>query len=84
MENRESADVVFGRVVRKHRKARGYTQEELGLESGLARQYISMLELGQGSPTLRTMMLLANCFGISVGQLVAEFDIAYQEHQHTP
>ncbi len=78
MANREIADVVFGEVMRKHRKTAGFTQEQLGLECGLTRVYISMLELGDNSPTLRTLVRLAECFDVSVGQLLAEFDNAYE------
>lgn len=80
MADRELADVVFGQVIRKHRKAAGYTQEQLGLECGLTRVYISMLELGDNSPTLRTMVRLAKCFDIPVSTLIAEFDVAYRTH----
>jgi transcriptional regulator with XRE-family HTH domain len=78
MANRELTDVVFGMVMRQRRKAAGYTQEQLGLECGLTRVYISMLELGDNSPTLRTMVRLAKCFGVSVGDLILEFDVAYE------
>jgi len=79
MENRDIADVVFGKLLRAHRETKRYSQEELGLESGLTRNYISLLELGQKSPTLRTMVRLAKCFSISVGELMADFDAAYLE-----
>lgn len=78
MENREIADVVFGRLLRAHREAKGFSQEELGHEAGLTRNYISLLELGQKSPTLRTMVSLARCFDLSVVKLLAEFDAAYE------
>jgi transcriptional regulator with XRE-family HTH domain len=78
MEDREIADIVFGRLLRAHREGKGYSQEELGMEAGLTRNYISLLELGQRSPTLRTIVKLAKCFGISVGELIAQFDVAYE------
>ena len=80
MENRDIADVVFGKLLRALREAKGYSQEELGHQAGLTRNYISLLELGQKSPTLRTMVKLAKCFGISVSTLMAEFDAAYEMH----
>ena len=42
----ESA-VAFGRVLRRLRKKKGYTQEELGFEAELRRTFVSILELGQ-------------------------------------
>jgi len=79
MENRENADIVFGKLLRAHRDAKGYSQEELAHEAGLTRNYISLLELGQKSPTLRTMVRLAKSLGISVSTFIAEFDEKLQQ-----
>jgi transcriptional regulator with XRE-family HTH domain len=78
MENREIADIIFGKLLRTRRVSAGYSQEQLALEAGLTRNYISLLELGQRSPTLRSIVRLANCFDITVGKLIEEFDINYQ------
>jgi transcriptional regulator with XRE-family HTH domain len=80
MENREVEDVVFGKLLRALRDAKGYSQEKLGVEAGLTRNYISLLELGQKSPTLRTLVRLANSFDIPVSTMIAEFDTAYKAH----
>ena len=51
--------VAFGRVLRRLRKKKGLTQEELGLEAELRRTFVSILELGQQQPTLTTILKLA-------------------------
>lgn len=51
--------IAFGGVLRKLRKEVGLTQEQLGFEAELERNYISMLELGQRQPTLTTLFKLA-------------------------
>jgi transcriptional regulator with XRE-family HTH domain len=56
------------------RKARGIFQEELAEESGYHRTYISQLERGLKSPSLRTLNSLDRAFGISTCGLVAEIE----------
>lgn len=51
--------ITFGRVLRDLRKQAGLTQEQLGFEAGLERNYISMLERGERQPTLTSLMKLA-------------------------
>lgn len=38
--------VVFGRVLRRLRKTAGLTQEQLALEAGVERNYVSLIERG--------------------------------------
>lgn len=51
--------LAFGLVLRRMRKAGGFTQEELGFESELRRTFVSVLELGQQQPTLATIFKLS-------------------------
>lgn len=53
-----SHNSAFGKALRSLRHAQKLTQEQLALEAGLDRTYISLLELGQRSPTLDTMVAL--------------------------
>ena len=48
-------DKQFGRVLKKLRMEKGVSQEEFALNIGLHRTYISQLERGLKSPSLRTM-----------------------------
>ncbi|MEP7217621.1 MAG: helix-turn-helix transcriptional regulator [Bacteroidota bacterium] len=50
---------AFGEILFGQRRAKGLTQEELGLRTDLARAYISRLEHGQQMPSLATLFLLA-------------------------
>lgn len=50
---------AFGSTIRELRKTKGWTQEYLAFEASLDRTYISLIELGQKSPTLDTMMLIS-------------------------
>lgn len=67
--------IVFGKVLRARRKEAGLTQEQLGFEAGLERNYISMLELGQRQPTLGSMFKLAAALGTSPSELVWQTEV---------
>ena len=70
------AAAAFGKVLRKLRRQRGLTQEQLGLESDLRRTYVSLLELGRQQPSLTTILKLAVALGEPPGALV---DLAADE-----
>jgi transcriptional regulator with XRE-family HTH domain len=65
--------------MRQLRKARNLSQAALALEAGLDRTYISLLELGQRSPTLDTIMLLAPVLGVSLTEMASKIDQAFTE-----
>jgi len=50
---------AFGKVLRRLRKQAGLSQEQLGLDADLMRNYISILELGQQQPTIKTLFKLS-------------------------
>lgn len=70
----KSHNIAFGRTVRALRMQQGMTQEQLGLRAGLDRTYISLLELGQSSPTLDSIFLICIALGCSFSQLAAATD----------
>ncbi|WP_027477802.1 helix-turn-helix domain-containing protein [Curvibacter gracilis] len=51
--------VAFGLVLKRSRQAAGLSQEALGFEAGLSKNYISLLETGQRQPTLTSLLSLA-------------------------
>jgi transcriptional regulator with XRE-family HTH domain len=54
-------DVVqlLGANVRRYRKLKGMSQEELSLEAGMKRSYVSDLERGTRNPSVRALGRLA-------------------------
>lgn len=50
---------TFGRNVRKLRKERGWSQEQLAFEAGIKRAYLSEIENGQRNPSLDIVEKLA-------------------------
>lgn len=65
-------ELPFGAALRRLRLAAGMTQEQLGLEAGVQRNFISLIELGQNQPTISTIGKLAKALGMLASALVAE------------
>lgn len=63
---------AFGLVLRKLRLAAGLSQEQLGLESGVQRNFISLIETGQNQPTITTMFKLAVALNVKPSKMVAD------------
>ena len=64
------AVVLLGLNVRKFRKLRGMTQEQLGLETEMERSYVSDLERGTRNPSVRAVERLAKALGVELHQLL--------------
>lgn len=52
----------------------GITQEELAFRAKLSRNYISLLELNEKSPTFDTLTAICQAIGIRVSVLVARVE----------
>jgi DNA-binding XRE family transcriptional regulator len=57
-----------GAAVRELRARRGLSQEQLGLEGGLHRNYVGAVERGEINPTFRILLQL--CRGLDVSLMV--------------
>ena len=68
--------VAFGKALRRLRIAKNLTQEQLGLEAGLRRTFISSLELGQKQPSITTIQKLAVVLEISMSKLLKQVEKA--------
>lgn len=68
-------EVAFGIVLRTLRKERGYSQESLAHEAGLERNYISLLELGKNSASIKTLFKLAPVLDIPVSELLHSVEL---------
>jgi len=68
-EHLQNIDRAFGNVLRELRKQCNLSQEELGLQSGYHRTYISLLERGLKSPSLRTLSKLAGALKVDLSEM---------------
>jgi transcriptional regulator with XRE-family HTH domain len=60
----------FGEVLRALRTKQGLSQEQLALDSGLDRSYISMLERGKRQPSLTTIFVIAENLNVAPSKIV--------------
>lgn len=61
--------VLFGRRLTQVRKQKGWSQEKLALESGIARSYLGGVERGQRNIALINICKLAETLDVPVGEL---------------
>lgn len=64
----------FGAVLRRLRKQALLSQEQLGFEAGLERNFISMLELGQRQPTLTSIEKISVALKMTASELIAQVE----------
>jgi len=60
---------TFGLNVKRLRKIKGISQEDLALLSGLHRTYIGAVERGERNITLKNVEIIAACLSASVQEL---------------
>ncbi len=61
-------------ILKKLRADAGLSQEDLAAKAGLHRTYVSQLERGLKSPTLKTIEKMAKVFKISMSELVSKIE----------
>lgn len=76
----KSHNKAFGQAVRELRKRKNNSQETLAFDAGLDRTYISLLELGQKSPTLDTIMAICNALGVGLAQVASRVEAIMSEN----
>lgn len=62
---------AVGNEIRRLRKLRGMTLEQLASRSGVSAGLLSQVERGQGNPSFNTLVQVAHALGIPVARLMA-------------
>lgn len=74
---------AFGEVLKELRLERGLTQDKLAeLASLNDRSHVSMLERGEKSPVLDTILHLANSLSISANELISLVEQKLKSSNH--
>lgn len=68
----KSIEQLLGDVIRAQREELGLSQEELAFGCGLHRTYISQLERGIKSPTVRVLFALAKALETTPARLIEQ------------
>lgn len=65
---------AFGQALREIREGKEISQERLALESGLDRTYISLIERGINSPSIRVVVKIASILKIPPSRIVKRME----------
>jgi ribosome-binding protein aMBF1 (putative translation factor) len=63
-------ECTFGHALRGFRKARRLSQEKLAAGAGLDRSYISLLQRGLSSPTLKALWQIADVLEVRPAEMI--------------
>jgi transcriptional regulator with XRE-family HTH domain len=65
---------AFGEALREVRTTREISQEQLAFDSGFDRTYVSLMERGVRSPTIRSLVKLAEALKVRPSEIVARME----------
>ena len=65
---------ILGEVIVYFRKKSGISQEQLSLDSGLARSFVSEIERGIKFPTVHTLMVIGASLGGRPSAIMSELE----------
>ncbi len=65
---------AFGLALRQLRQEKGVSQEQFAFDAGLDRSYMSMVERGLRSPTMRTVLRFADTLGVPPSEIVLRME----------
>jgi len=68
------AIIAIGRTVRCLRARRGVSQETLGFQAGLHRNFVGHVERGEGNPTVTVLVKLVRALDLPLSVIVGEFE----------
>ena len=75
------ADQALGQALRKLRTERGWSQSDLALRVEMDRNYLSLIELGRSSPSVRMLMRLCMALDVHAGALLDDVERRVQAQQ---
>ncbi len=71
---------MFSEQLKRLRRQRGLSQEELAERAGINRSYLSLLENGRSSPTMEVVEKLAQGLGVSIWTLLSAAQERHYEY----
>ncbi|GAO23534.1 helix-turn-helix domain protein [Alicycliphilus sp. B1] len=67
-------DQAFGQALRSLRTKRKWTQTDLALRADVDRNYVSLIELGRNSPSVRLMFRLCDALDITPSDMLKDVE----------
>lgn len=72
MQDEERDLLALGHEIRRHRNAKGLSQEKLAELAGLNRNYIGFVERAERSPRVTTIFRISRALGLHPGELIRD------------
>jgi transcriptional regulator with XRE-family HTH domain len=63
---------TFGEKLKKLRKERGWSQDELGQQVGIHGRHVGKYEIGRAMPNAETVVTIARVLGVSIDYLLRD------------
>ena len=79
----DTLEGAFGLVLRQLRETKGLSQEELADQCGIHRTYVSQLERGLKSPTLRLVWQICTSLEVNPLSLIADVQKHLESDRNT-
>lgn len=79
--NVDSITIRLGERIRRLRKERGLSQEQLGEKSGLHTNYIGQIERGEKNLTIESLQKVAIGLDIPIGQLFQNIELVEENSE---
>ncbi len=73
-ESSGSLTRVLGDELRKERLRSGLTQEEVAAKAHISRNYVSLLELNEKSPTVQILVRVCKVLGVKPSTILARIE----------
>jgi transcriptional regulator with XRE-family HTH domain len=70
MEKRHPNLVKIGKLIRKARKAKGYSQEAFAAEAGLGRTYMGRVERGEQNISIQNLIQIAITLKVELSDIL--------------
>ena len=67
-------DQALGQALRKLRTERGWSQADLALRVEMDRNYLSLIELGRSSPSVRMLMRLCMALDVHAADVLGDVE----------
>jgi transcriptional regulator with XRE-family HTH domain len=64
--------ICFGLIMRRLRSERGWTLQQLSKASGMNSRYLGTIERGGNVPSISTLILLSNVYGVDPPEVLRE------------
>ncbi len=81
---RSDAHAALGAAIRHARRTQGFSQERLGLESGLDRTYVGGIERGERNPSYGNLLKIAACLNTPLSQIIRDAEQNARQSRLSP